>query len=172
MVPARPALHFVILCDWLGKCSWVSSANYAVVKGEFIWDHLVGESQEELKVMLALAVVYGESRQVEIVAKLGGRFRCQLSSMALSDRAVCMLAFAIPAEISRITLRERGCLELLAQGIQTKRIAIELDVSVSTVQTHLNRSRKKLDLATSEALASYAARYFYPSDGLFVPELN
>ena len=75
-----------------------------------------------------------------------------------------MLAIRIPRELALLTERERECLNLLAKGVETRVIAEQLDVSISTVQTHFKRAREKLGLLTSEALASVAARYCYPTD--------
>ena len=57
--------------------------------------------------------------------------------------------------------RERDCLRCLAQGKSTRDITKELDIGLSTVHTHLRRSREKLGLTTAEALIGFAARYFY-----------
>lgn len=78
------------------------------------------------------------------------------------DVAVCVLGMRIPAELGRLTKREKECLELLARGTETRDIAKQLDVSLSTVHTHLKRSREKLGLPNVEALISFAARYCYP----------
>ena len=43
----------------------------------------------------------------------------------------------------------------------TRDIAKELDIGLTTVHTHLRRSRTKLGLPTAEALIAFAARYFY-----------
>jgi len=40
-------------------------------------------------------------------------------------------------------------------------IAKELDIGLTTVHTHLRRSRTKLGLPSVEALIAFAARYFY-----------
>ena len=58
--------------------------------------------------------------------------------------------------------REVECLELLAQGIETREIAERLEVSLSTVHTHMKRAREKLGLPGVEALISFASRYCYP----------
>jgi DNA-binding CsgD family transcriptional regulator len=64
--------------------------------------------------------------------------------------------------LNRLTGRECECLELLAQGIDTRDIATQLDVSLSTVHTHLKRAREKLGLPNVESLISFGARYCYP----------
>ncbi len=156
--------HFVMLCDWRGRCIWASAENYAVKVGEFIWDHLAKGSQTDVKNLLGRVVSLREPQVFDVCDESGEGFRGRLWPLDSPDVAVCMLAVRIPRNLASITERERECLELLAQGIETRLIAEQLDVSVSTVQTHLKRARKKLGLPTSEALASFAARYCYPSN--------
>lgn len=52
-------------------------------------------------------------------------------------------------------------------GFDTQQIAARLDVSLSTVHTHLRRAREKLKLPSVEALISFAARYSFPTDSPF-----
>jgi DNA-binding CsgD family transcriptional regulator len=75
--------------------------------------------------------------------------------------AVCVLATLIPAKIALLTDRERACLQCLAQGKSTRDVADELEIGLTTVHTHLRRSREKLGLASVEALIGFAARYFH-----------
>jgi DNA-binding CsgD family transcriptional regulator len=158
------AVHFVILCDLRGRCTWASGANYSVVVGEYIWAHLAEMSQGHVKELLGRVVSLREPQVLEVIDQTGDRFRGRLWPLDSPELAVCMLAIQIPRNLASITERERECLELLAKGIETKLIALQLNVSVSTVQTHLKRAREKLGLKTSEALASFAARYCYPTD--------
>ena len=73
-----------------------------------------------------------------------------------------MLTIGIPAELKSLTERERDVLGHLAMGNTTKEIAKELDVSTSTVHSHLRKSREKLSLNNIEALTGFAARYCHP----------
>lgn len=52
----------------------------------------------------------------------------------------------------------------MAQGVESQEIARQLDVSLSTVHTHMRRAREKLGLPSLGALISFAARYLYPAD--------
>jgi DNA-binding CsgD family transcriptional regulator len=81
----------------------------------------------------------------------------------LNDQAVALavLAIRIPSELALLTDRETECLCCLARGMSTRDISEELDIGLTTVHTHLRRSREKLDLTTSEALIGFAARYFF-----------
>ena len=85
--------------------------------------------------------------------------------------AACILTKRIPTELRLLTVRESECLELLAQGFDTHEIGKELDVSLSTVHTHLKRAREKLGLSDIESLISFAARYCYPAHHPLVQQL-
>jgi DNA-binding CsgD family transcriptional regulator len=76
------------------------------------------------------------------------------------ERAVCVLAMRIPSELALLTKRKAGCLRYLSQGCSTREIADRLQIGLTTVHTHLRRSREKLGLASGEALIGFAARHF------------
>jgi DNA-binding NarL/FixJ family response regulator len=57
-----------------------------------------------------------------------------------------------------LSAREREVLQLLAEGLSTKQIASELQVSVKTVETHRQRIMGKLGLRSIAELTKYAVR--------------
>jgi DNA-binding NarL/FixJ family response regulator len=59
---------------------------------------------------------------------------------------------------SPITNRERGVIQLIAEGHTNKSIAIQLGISLKTVETHRAAIMRKLDLSSSAALVRYAIR--------------
>jgi DNA-binding NarL/FixJ family response regulator len=59
---------------------------------------------------------------------------------------------------SALTAREREVLQLLAEGLPTKAIAVRLDVSVKTVEKHRTQLMEKLDLHSVAELTKYAVR--------------
>ena len=59
---------------------------------------------------------------------------------------------------SPITNRERGVVQLIAEGHTNKGIAIQLGISLKTVETHRAAIMRKLDLSSSAALVRYAIR--------------
>ena len=61
-----------------------------------------------------------------------------------------------PTAFSALTAREREVLQLLAEGLSTKQIALELHVSVKTVETHRMQTMKKLDIHSIAGLTRYA----------------
>jgi DNA-binding NarL/FixJ family response regulator len=59
---------------------------------------------------------------------------------------------------STLTSRERGVVQLIAEGYTNKQIAYLLNISLKTVETHRAAVMRKLNLASSAALVRYAIR--------------
>jgi DNA-binding NarL/FixJ family response regulator len=59
---------------------------------------------------------------------------------------------------SRITSRENEIVQLLAEGKTSKDIAVFLNISVKTVETHRANIMRKLELHTVTELVRYAIR--------------
>jgi DNA-binding NarL/FixJ family response regulator len=59
---------------------------------------------------------------------------------------------------TKITVREREVLQLLAEGKATKQIAAFLNVSVKTIETHRQQIMEKLDIHSIAELTKYAIR--------------
>jgi DNA-binding CsgD family transcriptional regulator len=154
---------FVMLCDWRGRCIFASAADLPAKVGEFVWEHLAADSQEETRVLLGRVVTLRESQQFEVVDKQGARSRRWLWPLDSPDVAVCMLSVRVPGNLALLTSKERECLELMAQGVETRVIAEGVNISISTVHTHMKRARKKLGLTSIAALISFAARYSFPA---------
>jgi DNA-binding NarL/FixJ family response regulator len=58
----------------------------------------------------------------------------------------------------KLTKREREVLQLMAEGRSTKQIAMDLQVSVKTVETHRRQIMEKLDIHSVAELTKYAIR--------------
>ncbi len=58
----------------------------------------------------------------------------------------------------RITAREREIIQLLSEGKSNKEVAVVLDISTRTVETHRASIMHKLGLASSSELVRYAIR--------------
>jgi DNA-binding CsgD family transcriptional regulator len=168
-MPART--HFVTtvtLCDAAGRMIWTSSPNPVYKPGPFIWEYAAPEDREKCKNAISRAVVLREPQEFDAETQVGEHYHCWIWPLNSPELAVCVLAVQVPAEMKRLSARERLSIGLLAEGRTTREIAKELDVSVSTVHTHFRRARKKLKLRSVEELIGFAARYCYPASAPLV----
>ena len=153
---------FVLLCDWHGRLIWSSIGKTRVQIGELVWEHLTKESRERAKAAVARVVTLRENQIIDVSNTQDQHFRAWLWPLESPEVAVCMLGIRIPQELTRLTEREQHCLRLLGQGLSTRKIAAEMDISLSTVHTHFKRSREKLQISSGEALIAFAARHCQP----------
>ena len=152
---------YVILCDWHGRVVWKSGTGERLKIGEELWRGISGKARERLKTAVASVSSLGEQQTLEVENDRHEHFRLRLWPLNEPDVAICILAVQIPSEIALLTARERACLQCLAKGMSTRAIAEELGIGLTTVHTHLRRSREKLGLGSGEALIGFAARNFY-----------
>jgi len=61
--------------------------------------------------------------------------------------------------LDKLTCRQREVLQLLAEGLQVKEIAVKLNLSPRTVEFHKYRIMEELGLRTAAEIARYAARH-------------
>jgi len=59
---------------------------------------------------------------------------------------------------SVLTPREREVLQLVAEGISAKEVAVRLNMSVKTVETHRRNMMVKLNMRSIAELTKYAVR--------------
>lgn len=161
---------FVALCDWRGRIVWMSGHGGPAKIGDLAWSHLIEESQERAREMHGKVSALRELQTVQVQNLQGRHFRCWMWPLDSPEVAVCVLGKEVPANLDTLAPREMDCLEMLAQGIDVQEIAGKLDVSVSTVHTHLKRAREKLGLSSIEALISFAARFCFPRSVPLTPE--
>jgi DNA-binding CsgD family transcriptional regulator len=162
MVDGQLQHTFVILTDWRGHVVWNSKFDAKVQAGELAWARLKPESKTRAAEAHARAASLRQTQCISVVNVEDQHFRCWLWPLETPEIAVCALGLEVPKELSELTERELECLNLLALGLPVAEIAERLDISVSTVHTHLKRAREALRLDNLEALISLAARYCYP----------
>ena len=107
----------------------------------------------------------GLERSQRADLKLGGREH-RLTCVPVDDTVVCVLdrdAEHDPDEFQLLTAREQDVLSLLADGDETQAVAKKLDVSESTVRTHVEKMRAKLGVRTRAALVALGFRFGYLS---------
>jgi DNA-binding CsgD family transcriptional regulator len=152
---------YVGLCDWHGRIVWKSGVGTRLQIGEELWKTAASRSREALRTAVASVVTLRENRTLIVENEWNEHFRVWMWPLIDPDIALAILAIRIPSELALLTDREAACLRCLAQGMSTRDISKELDIGLTTVHTHLRRSREKLGLTTGEALIGFAARYFF-----------
>lgn len=103
----------------------------------------------------------GLERSQHASVSVEGR-RHALTCIPLEDRVVCLLSCAAgqsPEPWELLTPREREVLRLLAEGETTASAARHLELSRSTVRTHVEHMRAKLGARTRAELVSLAHRF-------------
>lgn len=81
--------------------------------------------------------------------------RHHLTCVPVSEVVVCMLS---PGTEPLLTPREREVLRLLAEGKTTASVAARLELSESTVRTHVEHMRTKLGVKTRAGLVALGFR--------------
>jgi DNA-binding NarL/FixJ family response regulator len=88
-------------------------------------------------------------------------------SPAISKRVIATYVARVDGIVppDLLTPRQRGILQLVAEGKSTKDIAFALEISVKTVETHRAQIMERLDIHDVPGLVRYAMR-----TGLIPPE--
>jgi DNA-binding CsgD family transcriptional regulator len=152
---------YVGLCDWHGRVVWKSGTAGRLQIGDELWKNAAIRCRESLRTAVASVVTLRENRTLEVESDSNEHFRVWMWPLNDPDIALAILAIRIPSELALLTNREAACLRCLARGLSTRDVAKELGIGLTTVHTHLRRSREKLGLTTGEALVGFAARYFF-----------
>jgi DNA-binding NarL/FixJ family response regulator len=96
---------------------------------------------------------------VEALAKHKPFFTACATEVILSQTDFSGNLKNIPGEIrDRLTSREREIVQLLAEGQSSKEIAVSLNISVKTAETHRSNIMRKLDLHCVSDVVRYAVR--------------
>jgi two-component system response regulator NreC len=105
----------------------------------------------------ARGYVLKESIDVELAAAVRavGRGQAYLSP-SVSATVLDGYQQQVTDPLDQITNRERQVLQLLAEGKTSKDVAVELNISVYTVDAHRSRIMKKLQLRTGRDLVRFA----------------
>lgn len=152
---------FVVLCDWHGHVVWRSAASERLQIGDPVWKNMTAKAKEKARAAVASVASLRENCALDVENDRNEVCRVWMWPLTDPEIAICILGVFVPRELALLTEREKSCLRYLAQGLTTRDIAKELDIGLTTVHTHLRRSREKLGLTTAEALISFAARYYY-----------
>lgn len=165
MAKVQPFGTHVIICDWHGIIRWISGDGNVPKPGDVLWKNASRDSLTEIKLAFSKVVTLQDKQVVEVSNVKGRYFRLWMWPLDSSEMAVCILGMAIPKELKLLSRKEREVLDLMAHGLTPKQIADTLDISLSSVHTHLRRSREKLKLDSIDALIGFAARFCQPGWG-------
>ena len=154
----------IILCDWRGTVKWNSGASVkgSLQEGDLAWSNISVAYQELAQQAFSRVVTLRERALLEMEDNKGRFFRVWMGPLDTPEMAVCVLSVAEPISLKKLSARERETVNRLARGMSAKEIAADLDVSLSTIHTHLRRVREKLELASTDALLAFAIRYCHP----------
>jgi two-component system, NarL family, response regulator NreC len=97
-------------------------------------------------------------RAVEVVAQGKPFFSPAIANTLLEDYMCQMQQRGLQDSYDLLTDREKEILQLLAEGKSNKDVAVLLNLSTNTVETHRTRIMQKLDLHSAAEIVLYAVR--------------
>lgn len=97
-------------------------------------------------------------RAVEVVAQGKPFFSPAIANTLLEDYMYQMQQRGLQDSYDLLTDREKEILQLLAEGRSNKDVAVLLNLSTNTVETHRTRIMQKLDLHSAAEIVLYAVR--------------
>ena len=97
-------------------------------------------------------------RAVQVVAQGKPFFSPAIANTLLEDYMCQMQQRGLQDSYDLLTDREKEILQLLAEGRSNKDVAVLLNLSTNTVETHRTRIMQKLDLHSAAEIVLYAVR--------------
>jgi two-component system, NarL family, response regulator NreC len=97
-------------------------------------------------------------RAVQVVAQGKPFFSPAIANTLLEDYMFQMQQRGLQDSYDLLTDREKEILQLLAEGRSNKDVAVLLNLSTHTVETHRTRIMQKLDLHSAAEIVLYAVR--------------
>ena len=97
-------------------------------------------------------------RAVQVVAQGKPFFSPAIANTLLEDYMRQLQQRGLQDSYDLLTDREKEILQLLAEGRSNKEVAVSLNLSPNTVDTHRTRIMQKLDLHSSAEIVLYAVR--------------
>jgi DNA-binding NarL/FixJ family response regulator len=85
-------------------------------------------------------------------------FSPRLAGFVLDAFAGELAPAEVDPELDQLTAREREALQLIARGYMYKEIALELGISVKTVEAHVSSVLRKLQLSNRHQLSRWAVQ--------------
>ena len=90
----------------------------------------------------------------------GGVYVSDAVNKILVDRFTAGGHYVSLNPIDRLSNRELQILRFIGKGTSTREIAVALDLSVKTVESHRQRIKKKLRIKDASQLIRYAVNWF------------
>lgn len=140
LIRARFAQTRVVILSMHGSVEYVAQALQAGAAGYLLKDATPDELEMAIKV-----VARGET------------YLSPRVSGALVNKYV-RPASSGPDRLDALSLRQREILQLIARGLSTKQIAVDLDVSIKTVETHRAQLMERLGIRDIAGLVRFAIR--------------
>jgi len=137
---AQPAIKVVALSMHADR-RFANEMLAAGAKSYLVKDGAFEELAEAIRAVMA-DTIYLSPRIAGAVVKDSSRGEPPIDSTAFN----------------RLSPREREVLQLMAEGRSTKEIALDLDLSVKTVETHRRQFMEKLNMFSVAELTKYAIR--------------
>jgi two-component system, NarL family, response regulator NreC len=97
-------------------------------------------------------------RAVHSVCRNKPFFSPEIAQVLLEDYVRSLQQKRLQDSYELLTDREKEVLQLLAHGKSNKEVAVALDVSTNTIETHRNSLMKKLNLHNTAEIVLYAVR--------------
>jgi DNA-binding CsgD family transcriptional regulator len=80
-----------------------------------------------------------------------------LDAFSSKEHPMGVVRPALEPELDQLTPREIEVLRLIARGYTYKEIAVQLDISIKTVESHVSAVLRKLQLSNRHQLSNWAA---------------
>ncbi|HME71604.1 MAG TPA: response regulator transcription factor [Myxococcota bacterium] len=169
---SRSHPHLAIVDSWLGGLSGLEVTRRmlqgAAAKVLIFCTHMRPIPIDEIVRAGAFGFLSRESSQEELFAALRALQRGE-RYVSSSATAGLFEALAKPRtngdlSVSRLTCREREVLQLIAEGLSSKEVAVKLSLAVRTVDSHRAHLMSKLEVNKVSGLVRVAIR-----EGLIAP---
>jgi len=144
--------------------------------GQPIWDWV--PFPEEYRDAITRCRNTGKRQHCDLLIKVGGQIHRWLVQLDRFDNYLIVTATSIPVNMEDRSEREREVLQLLAEHLSSSQIAMQLGITVSTVEKHRCKIRHTLGLKDDQSLLrlgdalSESSTFYFDSRTLQIDELS
>ena len=138
-------------------CTVLSSPKEGAATGRDLVPYLLNKTPKTIVVMISGEPTIGAAiRAMPGVSRGGIRLTPQTSTATITGPFG--RADAEESPVDKLTARQTQVLRLIAEGKTTKQVALELNISVKTVETHRSHLMDRLDIHDIAGLVRFAIR--------------